>query len=84
MEADATNLDSLGDIIDAANTGKGFTIRQSVTDGTNTLLLDFCGVCVDAPKLITEYEGVVTVELDMVPQWNSVYDSCWGATLTIA
>ena len=59
-------------------------IRQQATDGTNTMKLDFCGVCVEPPKLITELDGVVSVELNMVPQWNSVYDSCWGAEVTIA
>jgi len=84
MEADATNLDSLGDILDATDTGKGFTIRVQATDGTNTMKLDFCGVCTEPPELITNEEGVVSIELNMVPQWNSVYDSCWGAELTIA
>ena len=84
MEADATNLDSLGDILDAVDVGKGFTIRNQATDGTNTLKLDFCGVVISPPQLPSEKDGVVTVELDMVPQWNSVYDSCWGAELTIA
>lgn len=84
MEADATNLDSLGDILDAANTGKGFTIRNQATDGTNTLKLDFCGVAVKPPNLLTEQEGVVTIELELAPQYNSVYGGCWGAELTIA
>ena len=84
IEADATGLDTLGDIIDATDTGKGLTIRQSVTDGTNTLLLDFAGVCVDPPEIPSEFEGVRTIEFDLVPQWNSDMDSCWGATLTIA
>jgi len=84
MEADTTNLDSLGDVIDAADTGKGFTIRQQATDGTNTLKLDFAGIVANPPQLPSEKDGVVTVGLDMVPQWNSVYDSCWGAELTIA
>ena len=84
LEADETALDSLSDVIDAADTGKGFTIRQRATDGTNTLDLDFCGVCVAPPVLIPDLDGVVTIEFDMVPQWNSVLDSCWGAELTIA
>jgi len=84
MEADATNLDSLGDIIDATDIGKGFTIRNQATDGTNTFKLDHCGVCLDPPEIIRDYEGVVSIELPLVPQHNSVYDSCWGAELTIA
>ena len=84
VEADALALDTLGDVLDAANTGKGMTIRQRATDGTNTLDLDFAGVCLDPPQLITELDGVVTIEFDLVPQWNSVLNSCWGATLTIA
>jgi hypothetical protein len=84
VEADATALDTLGDIIDAANTGKGLTIRMQATDGTNTLKLDFCGIAQQAPNLITDTEGVVTIEFDLVPQYNSVYGGCWGAELTIA
>lgn len=83
MEADATNLDSLGDILDAADTGKGFTIRVSATDGTNTMQLDFAGVCVDPPTLITDLDGVVTIELNLVAQWNETSDSCWDASITI-
>jgi len=84
MEADATNIASIGDIIDAADTGVGFTIRQQATDGTNTLKLDFCGVCVSAPTILSEMNGVVTYELNLVPQYNSVYGGVWGAELTIA
>ena len=84
MEADATNADSIGDILDAANTGKGFTIRNQATDGVNTLKLDFCGVCVSAPNLLSELNGIVTYELNLVPQYNSVYGGVWGAELTIA
>lgn len=84
IEADATALDSLGDIIDAANNGKGFTIRNQATDGTNTLKLDFCGVALSAPVIPSDFEGARTIEFDLVPQWNSVYDSCFGAELTIA
>jgi len=84
LEADATALDSLGDILDATDTGKGFTIRVQATDGTNTLKLDFCGVATDPPTLLTDQDGIVTIELNLQPQWNSVYDSCWGAELTIA
>jgi len=84
MEADAVNADSIGDILDAANTGKGFTIRQQATDGVNTLKLDFCGVCVSAPNLLSELNGIVTYELNLVPQYNSVYGGVWGAELTIA
>jgi len=83
-EADATSLDSLGDIIDAANTGKGFTIRNQATDGTNTFKLDFCGICAQAPNIPTEVDGIVTVEFPLIPQYNSVYGGCWGAELTIA
>ena len=84
VEADATALDTLGDILDAANTGKGLTIRQTATDGTNTLELDFAGVCLIPPVIPTAIDGVVTIEFDMVPQWNSDYDGCWGADLIIA
>ncbi len=84
MEADATNLDSLGDILDSADTGQGYTIRVSSTDGTNTMQLDFTGVCKSPPVLIQDTDGVVTIELDLVPQWNSTSDTCWDASLTIA
>jgi hypothetical protein len=84
LEADATALDSLGDILDAANTGKGFTTRLQATDGTNTLKLDHCGVAQTAPPIITDEDGIVTVEFATVPQYNSVYGGCWGAELIIA
>ena len=84
METDTLNIDSIGDILDAADTGKGFTIRHTATDGTNTLLLDFCGVCQNAPNLLTERDGIVSYELTLQPQYNAVYGGCWGATLTIA
>ena len=84
LEADATALDSLGDILDAVDSAKGFVIRLQATDGTNTIKLDFAGVCTDPPVLITDEDGVVTIELDLVPQWSSTLDSCWGAEVTIA
>jgi len=84
VEADATALDSLGDILDAVDSGKGFTCRAQATDGTNTMKLDFMGVAQDAPQIPTDVEGVVSIEFALVPHWNSVYDSCWGAELTIA
>jgi hypothetical protein len=84
VEADATALASLGDILDAANTGVGFTIRFQATDGTNILKLDFCGIAKEAPNLITDSDGIVTIEFDLVPQYNATYGGCWGAELTIA
>jgi len=86
LEADTTNLGELGDILDATNTGVGFTGRITATDGTNTLTLDFSGVTVTAPVIITDLDGVVTVELELSPQWNASegFNSCWGAELTIA
>lgn len=84
IEADATALVDLGDILDATDTGVGYTIRLRATDGTNTLDLDFAGVCMEAPVLITDTDGVVTIELNLVPQYNSVMGGCWEASLTIA
>ena len=84
LEADATAVDSIGDILDAADTGKGFTIRLQATDGTNTLKLDFCGVCVAPPNLLSDTDGIVSYELNLVPQVNDTYGGCWGAELTIA
>ena len=84
VEADATALAALGDILDATDTGTGMAIQMKATDGANTLELDFCGVAQDPPNLITDLNGVTTIEFSFIPQWNSTYDGCWGATLTIA
>lgn len=83
LEADATNLAWLGDIIDATDTAQGFTVRFRVTDGSDTLDLDFAGVCVEPPELITDEDGVVTIDLNLEAAYNSTDDTCWAATLTI-
>lgn len=83
LEADATTLAHLLNIIDATSAAEGFVVRVRTTDGTNTLDIDFAGVCVNTPTLITDNDGIVTVEMELMPQYGSDLGNCWGATLTI-
>ena len=84
LEGTAVTLGHFGDIIDATATQKVYNIRLSFTDGANTLELDFCGTCEQPPNVTTDLDGVVTVELNLVPSYNTVYAGCWGADLIIA
>ena len=83
MEADAVNLAQLGDILDAATTPQYYAVRLRTTDGSNVFDLDFCGLAQVAPTLITDLDGIVTVELNLVPHYNTTYLSCVGAKITI-
>jgi len=85
LEADATLLGYVGDIIDATATPRSYAVRIRTTDGSNILDIDFVGTVVTPPVLIKDSDGVVTVELDMVPQYgtNAGFKSCWGAEITI-
>ena len=86
LEADATLLADVGDIIDATVTPKSYAIRIRTTDAANVLDIDFVGTVVSPPVLIPDQDGIVTVELNMVPTYgsNAGILSCWGAELTIA
>lgn len=84
LEADATMLVHLGDILDATDTPKSYAVRIRSTDGTNTLDLDFVGTAVVAPTVITDEDGIVTVELRLVPQYGTTMETCWKAQLTVA
>lgn len=84
LEGTAVTLGHFGDIIDATATQKVYNIRLRTTDGSNILDLDFCGTCEEPPLVITDLDGIVTVEMNLLPSYNTVYTSCWGANLTIA
>lgn len=86
LEADATLLADIGDIIDATVTPKSYAIRIRTTDASNTLDIDFVGTVITPPVLIADNDGIVTVELNLVPTYgsNAGILSCWGAELTIA
>ena len=85
FEADAALLAYVGDIIDATATPQSFAVRIRTTDASNILDIDFVGTVIAPPTLIPDEEGVVTVELDMVPQYgsNAQILSCWAAELTV-
>lgn len=84
LEGTAVMLAHLGDIIDATYVQKTYNVRLSFTDTANTLELDFAGVCEQPPVVIADLDGVVTVELNLVPSYNTAYLGCWGADLIIA
>ena len=84
LEGTAVTLGHFGDIIDATYVQKTYNVRMTFTDTANTLELDFAGVCESPPLVSTNLDGVVTVELNLVPSYNTVYAGCWGAELNIA
>ena len=85
FEADATLLGHLGDVLDATTTPKSYAVRVRTTDTENTLDLDFVGTVVTPPVVITDDDGIVTVEMNLVPTYGSHANilSCWGAELTV-
>ena len=83
LEADATNLAQLGDIIDATGTPQYFAVRLRTTDASNIFDLDFAGLAQEAPTIITDLEGVVTIELNLVLHYNTTLLSCIQAEITI-
>ena len=83
LEADATNLAQLGDIIDATTTPQYYAIRLRTTDASNILDIDFCGLAQVPPTIITDLEGAVTIELNLVPHYNTALLSCVRAEITI-
>jgi hypothetical protein len=84
LEADATMLAALGDILDATVTPMSYAVRIEGDDGTNVIQLDFVGTVVIPPTLIQDSDGIVTVELALAPQYGSDLLSCWGGLVTIA
>jgi len=85
LEADATMLGYMGDIIDTTTAGRDYAVRMRATDGSNVLDIDMVGTQVGVPNLIPDLDGVVTVELDLVPTYgsNAGMLSCWAAEITI-
>ena len=85
LEADATLLGYIGDIIGATATPRSYAVRVRCTDASNILDIDFVGTVVTPPRLIPDLDGIVTVELDMVPIYGSHANilSCWAAEITI-
>ena len=85
LEADATLLSYIGDIIDATATPRSYAASLRITDTSNILDIDFVGTIVTPPRLIPDSDGIVTVEFDLVPTYgsNAGFESCWGAEITI-
>ena len=85
VEADATRLGYLNDILDNTIAPEGYAVRIRMTDGSKILDIDFAGQVIEAPALIPEEDGITTVEFNMVPVYSAdaTFLSCWGATLTL-
>jgi len=85
LEADATLLAYIGDIIDATATPRTYAASLRITDASNILDIDFVGTIITPPRLIPDSDGITTVELDLVPDYgsNAGFKSCWGAEITI-
>jgi hypothetical protein len=85
FEADTTMLGYIGDVIDNLVTGDDYAVRIRSTDASNILDLDFVGTVVNPPRLITDLDGIVTAELELLPTYgsNAAMLSCWGAEITI-
>lgn len=84
LEADGTNLTHLGNILDATGTPQYFAVRLRSTDGNNVFDLDFCGVAITPPILLTDLDGIVTLELNLDLHYNTTLTSCVGAEIDIA
>ena len=85
VEADASRLGYLGDILDNTINPEGYAVRVKLNDGTNELTLDFAGQVLVAPELIPEKDGVTTVEFPMVPVYSSdaTFLSSWGGSINL-
>ncbi len=87
LESTAQNLSYLGDIIDAAvgASPQGFAVMMRLTNGAQILDLRVTGHTIVAPALITDLDGITTVELALVPAYGShaSFLSVFGATLTL-
>ncbi len=84
LEAESTALAHLGSIIDAVTTPIGFAVRIRITNASQTLDLDFVGEAIVPPNVITDLDGTVTVELNLLPTYggNAAMLTCWHASLT--
>lgn len=83
LEANATLLGYVGDILDAAVAPEGYMVRIEATDGSNVIQLDFAGIVASPPVLIPDSDGIVTVELDLIPQYGSDLGTCWAGLVTL-
>ncbi len=85
LEATATVMGYLGDILDAAVVPQGYTTRIRMTNASQILDLRNAGHALVPPRLITDDDGITTVELDLAPAYGSNvgFVSCWGAELTL-
>ncbi|KKM68526.1 hypothetical protein LCGC14_1460020 [marine sediment metagenome] len=83
LESDATVLSHLGDIMDATGAPIVYVVRIDISNGSDAFQLDFVGEAITPPNLITDTDGVVTVELALQPTYGTDQASCWGALLTI-
>ena len=83
LEGDATILAHLGDIMDATTTPIAYAVRVDIADADNALQIDFVGEAITPPNLITDLDGIITVELALMPTYGGDLQSCWGALLTV-
>ena len=86
FEANSTLLAHLGDIMDATATPKVYVIRVRITNGNDTLDIDFAGEAIVPPNVITDLDGINTVELNLMATYGSHADmvSAWDLKLTVA
>ncbi|HLC03018.1 MAG TPA: phage tail tube protein [Anaerolineales bacterium] len=85
VEADATRLGYINDILDNTIAPEGYAVRMRATDGSKILDINFAGQALTPPPLISDEDGITTVEFDLAPVYSSdaTFLSCWGATLTL-
>ncbi len=86
IEADATQLSFLGDALDATADPLAYVVRLEMIDqgdSDNVINLDFVGHQLTAPTLIPDLDGIVTVEMTLVPTFGSVVGSVWAASSRI-
>ncbi len=85
LESTTGNLAHVGDIIDATVSPLGYAVMVRATNASQILDLKSAGHAVVPPVLITDEDGITTVELTTVPAYGShaSFLSSWGATLTL-
>jgi len=86
LEADATRLTLLSDVLANTSEPEGLAVQVRVTNGSDILKVNFVGEQITPAALITEEDGIVTAEIDLMPVYgsNAGFLSCWGAQLTLA
>jgi hypothetical protein len=85
IEANASMLGYIGDVLDNTINPEGFVARITATDATRITTLDFAGQVLTPPDLIADEDGIVTFDVTMLPAYgsNAGLLSCWAATSTL-